>query len=208
MTLWPKPSVTMPLSAESREKALKLARVTAEKVENASDEKRLRIILQFRRQSGSSSTASDLALNRGEKEGVLKVRVIVDERDWRSSIYDEFQEDLFSPFSDQLSLSIMDAADRLLLPSIERDVRRELGEKADNHAINVFATNLRALLSIPPLAGHTVLGIDPGVRTGCKVAVVDPTGKLLDTERFIHTNPGMTGKDHWQHSRKWSTGIM
>src|SRR5512136_3470524 len=95
---------------------------------------------------------------------VLRVKVEVEEHDWRSSVASEFQEDLLSPFSDQLSLAIQDSAERLLLPAIERDVRRELTTKADGHAINVFATNLRALLSQPPLAGQTVLGLDPGYR--------------------------------------------
>ena len=159
----------------TRDKALKFARVTAEKVEDAVDEKRVyESYYAFENRVDRLQPHQVLALNRGEKEGVLKVKVIVDERDWRASIYDEFQEDLFSPFSDQLTLAIMDAAERLLLPSIERDVRRELSEKADSHAIGVFATNLRALLSLPPLIGQTVLGIDPGIRTGCKVAVVDP----------------------------------
>ena len=76
---------------------------------------------------------------------------------------------------------LTDAAERLLLPAIERDVRRQLTEKADAHAIAVFAANLRALLIQPPLAGQIVLGIDPGFRTGCKVAVVDATGKMLET---------------------------
>ncbi len=67
-----------------------------------------------------------LALNRGEKEGVLKVRVEIDEHDWHEAIAAEFQEDILSPFSDQLSLAIEDSAERLLLPAIERDVRREL----------------------------------------------------------------------------------
>ncbi len=178
----------------TREKALKFARVTADKVEDAVDEKRVyESYYSFEGRVDRLQPHQVLALNRGEKEGVLKVRVIVDERDWRSSIYDEFEEDLFSPFSDQLTLSIMDAADRLLLPAIERDVRRELSEKADGHAINVFATNLRALLSLPPLAGQTVLGIDPGIRTGCKVAVVDPTGKLLDTGTIYPHQP----KNDW-----------
>jgi uncharacterized protein len=117
----------------------------------------------------------------------------MNERDWHESIAAEFREDLLSPFSDQLSLAIEDSAARLLLPSIERDVRRELGEKADGHAINVFATNLRALLSQPPLAGQTVLGLDPGFRTGTKVAVVDPTGKLLDTGTIYPHEP----KNDW-----------
>ena len=68
-----------------------------------------------------------------------------------------------------------------MLPSIERDVRRELTERAEAHAIEVFARNLRSLLNQPPLVGHTVLGIDPGIRTGCKIAVVDETGKVLAT---------------------------
>ena len=78
-------------------------------------------------------------------------------------------------------LAAEDGAQRLLLPAIERDVRSTLTEQAERHAITVFAANLRGLLSQPPLAGQTVLGIDPGFRTGCKVAVVDPSGKVLET---------------------------
>jgi transcriptional accessory protein Tex/SPT6 len=93
----------------------------------------------------------------GEGEGILKVRVEMDEHDWREAVAAaEFQEDILSPFSDQLSLAIEDSAERLLLPAIKRDVRRELSEKADGHTINVFATNLRALLSRPPLAHQTL----------------------------------------------------
>ena len=95
----------------------------------------------------------------------------------------------FRPWQNSLSWPLYDAAERLLLPAIERDIRGGLTEKADLHAIQVFATNLRALLGQPPLAGHTVLGIDPGFRTGCKVAVVDPTGKLLDTATIYPHEP-------------------
>ncbi len=178
----------------TREKALKFAMLVAEKVENAVDEKRVYdSYYAFEGRVDRLQPHQILALNRGEKEGVLKVRVEMNERDWHESIAAEFQEDILSPFSDQLSLAIEDSAARLLLPSIERDVRRELGEKADGHAINVFATNLRALLSQPPLAGQTVLGLDPGFRTGTKVAVVDPTGKLLDTGTIYPHEP----KNDW-----------
>jgi hypothetical protein len=178
----------------TREKALKFAKVTAEKVEDAVDEKRVyESYYAFDGRVDRLQPHQVLALNRGEKEGVLKVRVEMDERDWHEAIAAEFQEDILSPFSDQLSLAIEDSAVRLLLPAIERDVRRELGEKADGHAINVFATNLRALLSQPPLAGQTVLGLDPGFRTGTKVAVVDPTGKLLDTGTIYPHEP----KNDW-----------
>jgi uncharacterized protein len=178
----------------TREKALKFAKVVAEKVEDAVDEKRVyESYYAFESRVDRLQSHQILALNRGEKEGILKFRVEMDERDWREAVAAEFQEDILSPFSDQLSLAIEDSAERLLLPAIERDVRRELSEKADGHAINVFATNLRALLSQPPLAGQTVLGLDPGFRTGTKVAVVDPTGKLLDTGTIYPHKP----KNDW-----------
>ncbi|MGZ9166380.1 MAG: helix-hairpin-helix domain-containing protein, partial [Anaerolineales bacterium] len=129
------------------------------------------------------------AIARGEKEGTLRVHVHVAERDWLDAIQAEFEQDLLSPFADQLALAIQDSAERLLLPAIERDVRREKGERADNHAIQVFASNLRALLGQPPLAHHIILGIDPGFRTGCKVAVIDGTGKLLDTGTIYPHEP-------------------
>ncbi|GAB4487090.1 MAG: Tex family protein [Anaerolineales bacterium] len=173
-----------------REKALKFARLEAVKIEGAVDEKRVyESYYEFSSLVSRLQPHQILALNRGEKEGILKLRVHIEERDWRAPIEAEFEEDLLSPFSDQLTLAIEDAAERLLLPSIERDVRRSLTETADGHAINVFATNLRALLSLPPLANQTVLGIDPGYRTGCKVAVVDPTGKLLDTGAIYPHEP-------------------
>ena len=137
-----------------------------------------------------------LAITRGEKEGILRVHVDVPERDWLDAIQAEFEEDIISPFAEQLELAIQDSAERLLLPAIERDVRREKSKVADNHAIQVFATNLRALLGQAPLSNHVVLGIDPGFRTGCKVAVVDATGKLLDTGTIYPHEP----KSDWMGS--------
>lgn len=180
--------------AAVREKALKFAKLTAEKVEDAVDEKRVyQSYYAFEARVDRLQPHQVLALNRGEKEGVLKVRVHIAERDWLHPIQAEFETDLLSPFADQLEQAILDAAERLLLPTIERDVRRALTEKAESHAIQVFAANLRALLGQPPLAGHTVLGLDPGYRTGCKAAVVDPTGKLLDTATIYPHEP----KNDW-----------
>ncbi len=151
----------------TREKALKFATLTAEKVEDAVDEKRVyESYYDFQNRVDRLQPHQVLAIARGEKEGVLKVRVHIAERDWLDPIQSEFEEDIISPFAEQLEEAIQDSAERLLLPSIERDVRRELSEKSDNHAIQVFATNLRALLGQPPLAGQTVLGLDPGFRTG------------------------------------------
>jgi uncharacterized protein len=137
-----------------------------------------------------------LAINRGEAEDVLRVRLEVPERDWRGGIGSTFRPRYGSPLGDQLLLAIEDAAQRLLLPAIERDVRRNLTERAEAHAIRVFADNLRALLNQPPLTGHTVLGIDPGFRTGCKVALVDPSGKVLDTATIYPHEP----QDRWEEA--------
>jgi len=173
-----------------REKALRWAILTVEKIEDAVDEKRTyESYYTFKSRVDRLQPHQVLAINRGEKEGILRVRVEIPERDWRAVIDDEFPSNLLSPLAEHLELAIREAAERLLLTAIERDVRRALTEKADNHAIRVFAENLRALLSQPPLAGHTVLGIDPGFRTGCKVAVVDPTGKLLDTGTIYPHEP-------------------
>jgi uncharacterized protein len=128
-------------------------------------------------------------LNRGEAEKILRVHLDIPERDWLTAINAAFQPDYNSPLADQLMLAADDGAQRLLLPAIERDVRRTLTEQAEAHAIAVFADNLRALLNQPPLTGHTVLGIDPGYRTGCKVAIVDPAGKVLDTATIYPHEP-------------------
>ncbi|PKN93404.1 MAG: RNA-binding transcriptional accessory protein [Chloroflexi bacterium HGW-Chloroflexi-6] len=181
-----------------REKALKFSMLYAEKVDGADDEKRVyESYYQFSGRVDRLQPHQILAINRGEKENVLRVRVEVGEKEWRPILETEFEANILSPMVDQMMLAIEDAAERLLLPSIERDVRHELSEKADSHAINVFATNLRALLSIAPLANQTVIGLDPGFRTGTKLAVVDPTGKLLDTGTIYPHEP----------QKKWSEAI-
>jgi len=130
-----------------------------------------------------------LAVNRAEEEGVLKVKLEIPERNWRKAISYHFRGNQSSPYANQLEKAIEDSANRLLLPSIERDVRRKLTEKAEDHAIQIFAKNLRALLLQPPLADHTIMGLDPGYRTGCKVAVIDPTGKSLATGTIYPVPP-------------------
>ncbi len=122
-----------------------------------------------------------LALNRGEREEILKLNLEIPEAESRGILARHFPADAGSPLAEDLRLAREDAFTRLLFPAVERDIHRELTDIADEHAIGVFATNLRSLLLQPPLRGQTVLGIDPGIRTGCKVAVVDATGKLLTT---------------------------
>jgi len=120
-----------------------------------------------------------LALNRGEKAGVLRVALEVPEGNALALIARQFAPHPRSPLAGDLRDACTDALKRLLTPSLERETRAGLTERAEEHAIGVFARNLRPLLLQPPLRGQTVLGIDPGFRTGCKVAVVDPTGKPL-----------------------------
>ena len=120
-----------------------------------------------------------LAINRGEKKGCLKVHLVWDEQqalrkmEWRV---------LRRPciYRDQLKEALADSWKRLLFPALEREIRSRLTEQAEDQAIKVFGANLGQLLLQAPLAGHTVMGLDPGYRTGCKVAVVDPTGQVLD----------------------------
>ncbi|HEX9331830.1 MAG TPA: Tex family protein [Anaerolineales bacterium] len=181
--------------AAIREKALRFSKIRAKKIKDAVDEKAVyQSYYEFECRIDRLQPHQTLAITRGEKEGILRVHVDVPERDWLDAIQAEFEQDILSPFADQLELSIRDSAERLLLPAIERDVRREKSESADNHAIQVFANNLRALLSQPPLAHHIIMGIDPGFRTGCKVAVIDATGKLLDTGTIYPHEP----KNDWK----------
>jgi uncharacterized protein len=183
--------------AATREKALKSGKIRVEKIKDSVDEKAVyESYYEFEINVNRLQPHQILAITRGEKEGILRVHVDVPGRDWLDAIQAEFEEDIISPFAEQLELAIQDSAERLLLPAIERDVRREKGESADNHAIQVFATNLRALLGQAPLADQVVLGIDPGFRTGCKVAVVDATGKLLDTGTIYPHEP----KNDWNGS--------
>ncbi|HRW04662.1 MAG TPA: Tex family protein [Caldilineaceae bacterium] len=166
----------------TREKALKFASARSGKIDDAVDEREVyALYYDFEFRVDRLRPHQILAINRGEEQKILRVSVEVPERDWRSAITHVFRPNQLSPFYEQMELAIDDAAKRLLLPAIERDVRSTLTEMAEMHAIQVFAANLRGLLTQPPLAGHNVLALDPAYRTGCKVAVVDASGKLLET---------------------------
>ncbi len=178
-----------------RAKAMEWGVLYSAKIEDAVDEKRVyHLYYEFKGRVNQLRPHQVLAINRGEAEKILRVWVDVAERDWLLAIRMFFRPDRRSPLADQLQMAIEDAAKRLLLPAIERDVRRALTETAESHAIQIFANNLRQLLLQPPLTGHIVMGIDPGYRTGCKVAVVDTTGKVLDTTT-IYPHPPKNRKE-------------
>jgi uncharacterized protein len=180
----------------TREKALQWGLLRCQKVEETDDPRSTyEVYYEFEQRIDRLRPHQVLAINRGESEKVLRVHVDVAERDWQTGVNRHFRPNRDCPLAEQLVLAADDAAQRLLLPAIERDVRRLLAEEAESHAISVFANNLRALLNQPPLAGYTVVGIDPGFRTGCKVAVVDPTGKVLDTATIYPHEPQQQ-RDH------------
>lgn len=181
--------------ALTRERALQYATLQSQKIDTTADEKRVyELYYDYTTRVDRLRPHQILAINRGEAEKVLRVRVAIDERDWLLAVRTAFRPNRRSPLAPQLQMAIEDAAQRLLVPAIERDVRRTLSEQAESHAIDVFARNLRGLLSQPPLAGHVVLAIDPGFRTGSKVAVVDATGKVLETGT-IYPHPPQKRRD-------------
>ena len=179
----------------TREKGLQFGKISAEKIADAKDERGVfQIYYQFECALKYLRPHQVLALNRGESEKILRVRVAIDERDWRTAIRAQFSPDRRSIFFDALNEATEDSANRLLLPSIERDIRNALTESAEAHAIKLFALNLKALLTQPPLADQVVLAIDPGFRTGSKIAVMDETGKVLETGT-IYPHPPQNQKD-------------
>ena len=129
-----------------------------------------------------------LAINRAEKEKVISVKIEMPD----DNIIRVLEKSMIvgqSPYTDVLKEAIEDGYTRLIKPAVERDVRSSLTEKAEDGAITVFGQNLKQLLMQPPIAGKTVLGWDPAFRTGCKLAVVDPTGKVLYTKVIFPTAP-------------------
>jgi len=181
-----------------REKALKWGTLSSDKIKDAADEKQVyETYYAYNGRLDRIQPYQILAMNRGETEKILRVKIELTERDWLSPIHEVYRPDGRSPLEDHLTLAIADAAKRLLLPAIERDVRAALTETAEAHAINVFALNLRGLLNQPPLAGQVVLGLDPAFRTGCKLAVIDGTGKVLATDNIYPHEP----------QRRWSEAL-
>jgi uncharacterized protein len=139
-----------------------------------------------------------LAISRGEAEEALKVHLDLPDDDIVDVMEICFLRGPRMPLRDQVEAAIADGYKRLLAPSLERDLRASHAEQADEHAMKVFAANLRKLLLQSPLRGRVLMGIDPGYRTGCKVAVVDPTGKVLGTVTIYPHDP----QKQWGEAKK------
>ena len=129
-----------------------------------------------------------LAINRGEKEDFLKVKIVKDEE----KIIEKIEKDIIkgeTQFTQYLKDTIQDSFKRLIEPSVDREIRSDLTEKAEEQAIKVFGKNAKQLLLGAPIKGITVMGFDPAYRTGCKIAIIDETGKVLDITTVYPTEP-------------------
>ncbi|MCC7381583.1 MAG: RNA-binding transcriptional accessory protein [Deltaproteobacteria bacterium] len=158
------------------EEGLLISRVTKE---HAQARSKFEQYYEYRESVRTVPSHRFLAVRRGEQEGVLKVGLEIEPDRLLPKIAERMGVNRRSPFAQQLIQAILDGYKRLLAPSAESDVLAELKVRSDRAAVEIFADNLRNLLLAPPLGGQPVIGIDPGIRTGCKCAAVDETGKFL-----------------------------
>lgn len=169
-----------------RRKMRKKGRFVCKKRRGAEGDKKYEMYTGFERPLKALKPHQVLAIRRGEKEKELSAGIDVDEQGLVDWIVGQVVESHGSPRRHH-RMAIEDGFKRLLHPSLERDLRRELEEEADAHAIGVFSLNLKALLLQPPMPNRVVVGIDPGMRTGCKIAVIGETGELLRTDQiWVH----------------------
>ena len=129
-----------------------------------------------------------LAVNRGEKLGALKLALTVPGDTYIAYMLQKLEKNPKSIFAEYKAAAVADAYKRLIFPALESEIRNELTEKADEQAIKVFGVNLKNLLLQPPLTGHVIMGLDPGYRTGCKMAIIDQQGNVLDYGAYYLTN--------------------
>ncbi|MBK9714861.1 MAG: RNA-binding transcriptional accessory protein [Kouleothrix sp.] len=176
--------------------------------DEASDaEGKYQLYYEFGEALGTLPPHRILAINRGEREGALKVEV--------DANHDAFIATLRRRYAgatgwlgDEVRAAVADGYKRLLAPAIERDLRGELTQRAEQHALMIFAANLRGLLLQPPLRGRVVLGVDPGFRTGCKVAVVDATGKYLEGGVIYLHQPDRAKETLLKTVQRWGVQVI
>ncbi|MCA9735935.1 RNA-binding transcriptional accessory protein, partial [candidate division KSB1 bacterium] len=138
-----------------------------------------------------------LAINRGERDGFLRVKIDAPGDELVAWLEKQVITNAKCIFKDEINKAVADSYIRLIAPAIEREVRSHLTEIADEHAIKIFSENLHNLLMQPPVKGHIIMGIDPAYRTGCKVAIIDGTGKYLDGDTIYPHQP----QNRWDYSK-------
>ncbi len=173
-----------------RQLTFKEGTIESEKKTKADDEKAVfEMYYEYSEQVQKIVPHRVLALNRGEKEGILKVSVKAPDERIMSWIENKVMKGAHTIAQPLLVDAVADGYKRLIQPSVEREIRKEVSETAEEQAIHIFSENLRNLLLQPPLKGQVVLGVDPAYRTGCKLAVVDETGKMLEVGVIYPTKP-------------------
>lgn len=180
-----------------RETLLEKGFISSQKVENAVESEKKKdtyqIYYDFKVALKNIKPYQTLAINRGENEGFLKVSILYEKEEILNGIYSIFMNDKKTTFEEIIKECCSDSYQRLIFPSIEREIRNHITEIASAHAIEIFASNLRQLLLQPPVYGKIIMGIDPGYVSGCKVAVIDPTGKYLEGDT-IYPHPPQNQK--------------
>ena len=174
-----------------RNKTMELGSISSSKkdVEENPDAKTYEMYFDYEEKVKTIPGYRTLAINRGEKEKVLSVKLNFPQEEILAYLEKQAGKDLQGENLRLLQEAVLDSFKRLISPSIETEIRNILTEKAEDGAIAIFADNLKQLLMQAPIVGKVVLGWDPGFRTGCKIAVVDPTGKVLDTTVIYPTPP-------------------
>ncbi|MCL1793166.1 MAG: RNA-binding transcriptional accessory protein [Oscillospiraceae bacterium] len=165
------------------------AMITSKKIGDGEEGNIYSMYFDFAEPVGKIPSHRILALNRAEKEGFIKVSVEVDKSLPLNYLFGETVSKKRSLTTQYVEKAVVDAYDRLISPSIEREIRGDIFDQSSEASIKVFALNLKNLLLSPPLKGKTVLGFDPGYRTGCKLSVVDKTGKVIGTGVIYPTKP-------------------
>ncbi|UTR13416.1 RNA-binding transcriptional accessory protein [Salipaludibacillus sp. LMS25] len=173
-----------------RQLTFKEGTIVSEKKAKAEDEKAVfDMYYEYSEQVQKIVPHRILALNRGEKEGILKVSIKAPDERIMSWIDNNVTNGTHTIAQPLITSAVEDGYKRLIQPSVEREIRKEVSETAEEQAIHIFSENLRHLLLQPPLKGQVVLGVDPAYRTGCKLAVVDETGKMLEVGVIYPTKP-------------------
>lgn len=162
---------------------------TSVKKNNPDDEKVYEMYYEYSERVSTLASHRILAINRAEKEKVLTVNIEIDEERFETYIFNGVMRKRESNMDTLIKECVHDAFKRLIYPSVEREVRSELTDKAQTQALDVFSVNLENLLLQAPLKDRYVLGVDPAFRTGCKLAAIDPTGKVLEINKVFITLP-------------------
>lgn len=162
--------------------------IITQKKKNSEDEKSIfEMYYDFSEPIKNIANHRILAINRGENEKILTVKIAMDSTGIENFIRKQEITDL-NPNNELIVIAIQDSLKRLIMPSIEREIRSDLTTKAENHAIDVFSENLKNLLLQPPLKGKQILGVDPAFRTGCKLAIINPFGTFI-AKNVIYPHP-------------------